>query len=301
MRRLIALLLCTALLVTAAFSASYFPQPYPHYDVRTDLSVHFTNSDAIIAHIRRAMKNRDDTIIINYRSHADNMSDLGAIVRELMAYANAETDDPEEGDYLFQQYGGYEMQYSYRKEADEYCYELRITPDYYSTAAQEDMVRERVQSLIREWDFSRSTDDFEKVQTVCDYVAAHVDYDRIHMKNEHYHLKSTAYGALVNGYALCQGYAVTVYRLLRECGVPCRVITGEAEKPDGTAESHAWNLVCLGGLWYQLDVTWNDQLETDAYFLCGTSDFPKHTPDAAYADAAFFAQYPHAESRYIGG
>lgn len=63
----------------------------------------------------------------------------------------------------------------------------------------------------------------------------------------------TAYGALVEGGAVCEGYAAAMQLLLRSAGIPCRLVNGTA---DGVA--HAWNAVQLNEDWYHLDPTWDD-------------------------------------------
>ena len=297
--RIAVISVCCLFTLAASAAAGYAAEEtLTHYDTRTDLRVHFSNADAVIAQIRQGLRQRDDTITLTYRSHSDHMEDIGALVRDLMSFAVAETERPDEGDYIFQQYGGYEMQYSYQKDADAYCYTVRILPEYYTDRKQEQKVDAYIAALLEQWDFSSRTPDSEIVRTVCDFVTERTEYDRIHQKNSGYHLKSTAYGALINGYALCQGYAVTVYRLLRECGIGCRVITGTAVLPSGETEAHAWNLVRIDGRYYNLDLTWDDQQGSDAYYLCGASDFPDHTPDAAFASAEFRSEYPVAEYRY---
>ncbi len=63
----------------------------------------------------------------------------------------------------------------------------------------------------------------------------------------------SAYGALVSGEAVCEGYSKSMQVLLTRVGIPCSTVRGEA---DGV--SHMWNVVKLSGEWYHLDVTWDD-------------------------------------------
>lgn len=61
------------------------------------------------------------------------------------------------------------------------------------------------------------------------------------------------YGALVNGLAVCLGYASSFQLLMDLAGIECITVHG------GTAdEEHAWNMVRLDGDWYCVDVTWDD-------------------------------------------
>lgn len=61
----------------------------------------------------------------------------------------------------------------------------------------------------------------------------------------------SAYGALVDGDAVCQGYALAYKLLLNEIGINCVTVSS-------SAMHHMWNLVELEGQWYHVDVTWDD-------------------------------------------
>jgi len=68
----------------------------------------------------------------------------------------------------------------------------------------------------------------------------------------------TAYGALVNGRAVCEGYARLYKAILDRMGVECELVSGYYI--DGEAfEPHMWNYVQNEeGRWYAVDVTMND-------------------------------------------
>lgn len=61
-----------------------------------------------------------------------------------------------------------------------------------------------------------------------------------------------AYGALVDGKAVCEGYARSMLLLCRRAGISCILVTGFAE------EEHMWNMVEIDGNWYHVDATWDD-------------------------------------------
>lgn len=63
----------------------------------------------------------------------------------------------------------------------------------------------------------------------------------------------TSYGALVDGEAVCEGYAKSMQLLLSRVGINSVMIKGDAE---GVA--HMWNAVELNGEWYHVDPTWDD-------------------------------------------
>lgn len=62
----------------------------------------------------------------------------------------------------------------------------------------------------------------------------------------------SAYSALVEGKTVCAGYARAFQYLLQQMGIPCYYCTGYA------GQDHAWNVVRLGTVCRNVDVTWDD-------------------------------------------
>lgn len=83
----------------------------------------------------------------------------------------------------------------------------------------------------------------------------------------------TAFGALVNGKAVCEGYARAMQLLCKRAGINCTIIKGVSDD-----EAHMWNALELYGEWYELDVTWDD-LDADTprykYFNLTTEQISK--------------------------
>ena len=74
----------------------------------------------------------------------------------------------------------------------------------------------------------------------------------------------------------CNGYALAFYLIIDECGILCDYVAGY---------NHAWNIVKLNGLWYNIDVTWDDtnnKINYD-YFLKGKADWKGHDRNTATA------------------
>lgn len=63
----------------------------------------------------------------------------------------------------------------------------------------------------------------------------------------------TVYGCLVNGTAVCQGYALSYNYLMRHLGI-------EAEFVSSSEMQHAWSMIKLGNQYYHVDVTWDDPI-----------------------------------------
>lgn len=113
--------------------------------------------------------------------------------------------------------------------------------------------------------------DYEKELYLHDYLAKHVDYTDTGY-NAH-----TAYGALVEGKAVCEGYARAFQQLLTLAGIPSYVVSGR-----GRYEDHAWNLVKIDGAYYYVDLTWDDKGDEPlyAYFNITTQQLTEdHTID----------------------
>jgi len=114
--------------------------------------------------------------------------------------------------------------------------------------------QEIVQTVI-----DRTYNEYDKALALHDYLILHTRYDM-----ESYLNRSgpfdihTAYGALINGLAVCDGYAKAMYVLLNTAGIETIVVYGEAGDV-ASKVGHAWNMVKLDGDWYQLDVTWDDR------------------------------------------
>lgn len=84
------------------------------------------------------------------------------------------------------------------------------------------------------------------------------------------------YGALVKHSCVCQGYAETIFYLLREAGLSCAIASSENI-------NHAWNIVKIHGKWYHIDATWDDPVwdmpgrSYHDYFLVSFDTMNKNT------------------------
>lgn len=110
--------------------------------------------------------------------------------------------------------------------------------------------------------------DMEKALYVNDYLALNCEYD--YTLSNH-----TAYDALVNKKAVCEGYAKAYKVLLTELGIECEIVSSRSL-------NHAWNMVEIDGKKYHVDPTWNDPYEdklgaaSHRYFLKSTANFQTH-------------------------
>lgn len=124
------------------------------------------------------------------------------------------------------------------------------------------------------------TTDRDKALALHDALCRHVEYDT---KAPNCH---SAYGALVDKAAVCDGYAEAYQALLQKAGISAYRITGVVATSSGDPLAHAWLLVRLDGAYYLSDVTWDDygSLPDEIhheYFACTTAVMGEdHTVDA---------------------
>ena len=104
------------------------------------------------------------------------------------------------------------------------------------------------------------------------------------------HNQHQAVGPLVEGRAVCDGYAKAFKYACDQKGIDCLIVVGQATNNVGDTGSHAWNYVKLNGKWYQVDTDWDDpQVKGDStksyliydYFMTGTVKNDSRRVDAS--------------------
>ncbi len=87
---------------------------------------------------------------------------------------------------------------------------------------------------------------------VHDYYVQTITYDNACASSSNYFNTShTAWGSLYAGKAVCDGYSVGYEMIMDELGIDAMVIAGS-----GNGGGHAWNIIKLNNLWYEVDTTW---------------------------------------------
>ena len=287
---------CTVGLVVA-FSLAEGPPSAPAAPAVVPLSARISNYNEVIAAIRHGLRYHAGDITVTFSYGEDIQKELTAVVGDWVEEALEETDDPTEGDYIRYQYDGYEVRFACNHpEGGRYQYTVIIVPRHYTFWEQEEKLAAVLEDIEAGFGFTSATTDYEKIRTIYDWVCSNVKYDQVHKNNNHAHLRSTCYSAVVWRTAACQGYSVTLYRLLREAGINCRILTGMAQRVDSSREFHAWNIVELEGKWYNLDATWDAGQEDWRFFLRGRTGFTGHTPGKPFSDKDFTSQYTISET-----
>lgn len=96
----------------------------------------------------------------------------------------------------------------------------------------------------------------EKAKAIHDYIVtnAKYDYDN-YMKNSVPVQDYTAYGILINGTGVCQGYASAFNLLAKMSGIKSIAVNGTAG-----GGIHMWNMAMLDGKIGYIDTTWDDPI-----------------------------------------
>ncbi len=145
---------------------------------------------------------------------------------------------------------------------------------------------------------NRKSSTYDNIKMVHDYLIENMEYDTTISKSNIYNV----YGAMVNGQAVCEGYARSFKYLMDALGIPCTLVIGEATNSEGQAEKHAWNYVQLNEFWYAVDTTWDDPVSANGvvtlaakvkYFLKGANTMQKdHIPSGQFTDEGKIFNYP---------
>lgn len=191
-----------------------------------------TSSKELQSKLAEFMGARQTTISLKYQGSTSNLKD---ILKE--AVNGALESDP---------YTKYVVdRYTYSWKGTSGSAKITFQIYYRETAEQSAYVESRVKEILKEI-IKPGMNDHQKVKAIHDYVVLNMKYDE-DLK------KYTAYEGLKTGEAVCQGYTLLTYKLLKHAGIDNMIVEGSAGN-----QLHAWNLVSLGGNWYHLDTTWDD-------------------------------------------
>ena len=176
--------------------------------------------------------------ILDFRKSI-RIADAGCSLEELdRVYYALMFDAPE----LFQIIGSYSY-YTFGETISSVENNYRLEQDEYEARCR--MIRAAADELIASVPDPR--DDYEVEKAVYRWLIGHCEY--LVAGDD-----STEYAdAPFLGKAQCSGYAQAMALLLRTMGIPCICV------PSVSDGEHEWNMTQIGGVWYNCDVTWDDQ------------------------------------------
>ena len=201
------------------------------------------NLDAMEDNIYRHLENRDEKFDFIYTGTRKEFED-----NILKCIKDAYSKD----DYLERSW----TEIKPKANATEDGIETNLDVTYITTKAQEEYIDVELERITKSLINSDMT-VIEKVRCINDYIVNRYNYD--------YTLKSiSVYSGLTTSFASCQGYSMTAYKMFNYAGIENRIIVGKIKDV-----SHSWNSVKIKDKWYHVDITNNDSIEKDKYFLVG--------------------------------
>ena len=286
---LISMLIITvaaALIICFAAASSY---------ARTADIVYYDTEEEAVAELRGLMKQRAEKVTIGLKGSTDQEG-LQETIGRLIKEATDHTGKPDEGDYIGFQYASYKGSAQTTYVGLSPAIEVEYILSYYDDAQQEAEVDKKVHEIIESLELDEKT-DFEKIAAIHDYICDNVEYESAEESSD---IVRTAYGALIDGRAVCQGYSVSLYRLLLEAGIDNRIIFGKGLSKLGYYGAHTWNIIELNDEYYYIDATWDDTEHNYRYFMvpsdAGFED--DHIADESYDHDFFSEEYPISEEAY---
>jgi transglutaminase/protease-like cytokinesis protein 3 len=120
-------------------------------------------------------------------------------------------------------------------------------------ASKEAIVDQCAHKIAESFVFMSKT---EQAKAAHDYLIQNVKFDYSMSENSF-----TAYGALVERKAVCQGYSFAYYEILIHLDIPCNIWIGTTSQG-----LHAWNFIKIDDRGYFVDVTWDDKDNGRTYY-----------------------------------
>lgn len=111
---------------------------------------------------------------------------------------------------------------------------------------------------------SKMSSDIDKVKYIHDWLIYSVNDGSEKSNDMHCHM---AYSAIVEKKGVCSTYSHAFDYCMQKLGIVSTMLGGTTW--DGS--NHAWNMVKVGGDWYELDIYWDDVItkaETDYTYTC---------------------------------
>lgn len=223
--------------------------------------------------LRNAMSARQEQTSITFQSSEMWNSDIvNATYAQVLKAAVQHTGNHWEGDTLSFGYYQYGKSAEWALEPDEngiYTNTIIFVFVYRTTAAQEEAVFNAVDDMAAGL---AGTSEYQKAYAIHQWLYQNVNYDWDHVGDASYLPQFTDYAALFDRICVCQGFSITFYRIALAAGLSARVVTS-------TSMGHAWNIVSIDGVWYELDSTWDSNRREDGiplselpyYFLRGST------------------------------
>ncbi|MGO1469554.1 MAG: cell wall-binding repeat-containing protein [Tissierella sp.] len=177
--------------------------------------------------------------------------------------------------------------------------EVVLKAEYYNTKKEEAFMDTEINKILGKI-IKPGMNEFQKVKAVHDHVVNNTRYSNDTIKTSH-----SAYAALTEGKAVCQGYALLTYRFLDALDIENHYVIGDTLGKKGWG-LHAWNKVKINGKYYNIDTTKDDPIVVDGnhilsykYFLVSDKKFSAtHRPNRDIFPKATDTKYEALSNAY---
>lgn len=148
--------------------------------------------------------------------------------------------------------------------------EVTIEIDHLYSKDMINTLNKKIDQIINEI-ITEEMDEQTKILTIHDYIINNAKYDiEKNQTGESDYQSNIAYGPLIEGFAICGGYADAMAIFLTKFGYKNYKIA---------SDTHVWNAVNLDEKWMHLDLTWDDPVSEQGvdylyhkYFLVTNSE-----------------------------
>ena len=269
------------------------------------LPVYAQSEQEAVKALRTAMRNRQAilnvTVDLNEDGDIHNVDDIKAVqsrmskaAKRIYDRAMEHTGIPEEGDTLKFTIQKVRRGISYMDgDKNHLSLEIQYEMIYYDTKEMENASNNAIRAALRT---IPGDTKIKKFRNIYNYIIENVFFDNAEgVSNTIINRNAyTSYGAIIEKKAVCNGYAILLYKMCLNSGIPCRIISGRANN-----ENHVWNIVKINSRWYYCDVTWDYFYKVKGikkYYL--KAEMKDHTADEEYETLNFQQEYPIAYSDY---
>lgn len=147
------------------------------------------------------------------------------------------------------------------------------------------LVNNKIDYILNILHIDNINNNENKIKKIHEYLLDNINYDEKMVKTKQSEYDShSAYGALIENYAVCNGYSDTFALFLDRLHIPNIKIS---------SKNHVWNLIYLNGKWLHLDATWNDvnnEKYMTSYYLIDTKSLLKLDPIEHKFDEHFYLE-----------
>ncbi len=151
------------------------------------------------------------------------------------------------------------------------------------------IINQKVDNIIKE-NINSTMTDYEKIKTIHDYIINNTTYDIKYIDTGiNVNRSNTAYGTLIKGYSVCNGYSDAMAIFLFRFNINNYKIA---------TQKHIWNAIYVNNKWLHADLTWDDPSDENkveylitTYFLIDNDELSKNDKGHHSFDKSIYLEF----------